>query len=267
VGARQPGERRGPRGLTDARQAAVLAALAGVAVLGWVTAGDRMAGMDEGPGTDVGPLASYVSLWVVMIGAMMIPSAAPMVVVHSAVRRRRRSLGRGAGRGGSALFVGGYVSAWTAFGLVAYGLFELLRSLDVEALSWARDGRYAAAAVIAAAAAYQLSGLKDACLSKCRDPIGFVVASWRDGAAGAVRMGAEQGAWCAGCCWALMAVLFALGFMSIAWMAVVAGLIAAEKLLPSGRLAARAVALVLLVLAVSVAVAPATVPGLTIPGA
>jgi predicted metal-binding membrane protein len=170
---------------------------------------------------------------------MMIPSAAPMVVVHSAVRRRRRSLGRGAGRGGSALFVGGYVSAWTAFGLVAYGLFELLRSLDVEALSWARDGRYAAAAVIAAAAAYQLSGLKDACLSKCRDPIGFVVASWRDGAAGAVRMGAEQGAWCAGCCWALMAVLFALGFMSI----------------------------VLLVLAVSVAVAPATVPGLTIPGA
>ena len=119
---------------------------------------------------------------------------------------------------------------------MAYGLFELLRSLDVEVLSWAHGGRYAAAAVIAAAAAYQLSGLKDACLAKCRDPIGFVVASWRDGAAGAVAMGAEQGAWCVGCRRALMAVLFALGFMSIAWMAVVAGLIAAEKLLPSGRL-------------------------------
>jgi predicted metal-binding membrane protein len=265
VGAQQPGERRRPRGVADIRQAAVLVALAGLAVLGWVVAGDRMGGMDAGPGTDPGPVASYASLWVVMIGAMMVPSAAPMVVVHSAVQRRKRELGQGV-RGGPALFVAGYVLVWTAFGLVAYALYELLRSLDVEALSWARDGRYAAAAVIAVAAAYQLSGFKDVCLAKCRDPIGFVVGSWRDGAGGAARMGAEQGAWCVGCCWALMATLFALGLMSIAWMAVVAALVAVEKLLPWGRVAARGVALILFVLAIAVALAPERVPGLTIPG-
>jgi predicted metal-binding membrane protein len=242
-----------------------VAALAGLAAFGWLIAGDRMGGMDEGPGTDPGPVASYASLWVVMIAAMMVPSAAPMVVVHSAVQRRKRELGQGV-RGGPALFVAGYVLAWTAFGLVAYALYELLRSLDVEALSWARDGRYAAAAVIAVAAAYQLSELKDVCLAKCRDPIGFVVGSWRDGAGGAARMGAEQGAWCVGCCWALMATLFALGLMSIAWMAAVAALVAVEKLLPWGRVAARGVALVLLVLAIAVALAPEQVPGLTIPG-
>ena len=107
--------------------------------------------------------------------------------------------------------------------------------------------------MIAAAAVYQLTPVKDVCLAKCRNPLGFVVGSWRDGRVGAVRMGAEQGAWCVGCCWALMATLFALGLMSIAWMAVIAGVIAVEKLLPWERVANRAVALLLVVLAALVA--------------
>jgi predicted metal-binding membrane protein len=246
-------------------RATILAALFALAAFGWLVASRRMAGMDEGPGTDPGALGSYVGLWVAMIGAMMIPSAAPMVAVHADVERRRRELGRRTRRGASALFVAGYALAWTAFGLVAYALYELARSLDVSALSWDRQGRYAAAAVIGVAAVYQLTGLKDACLAKCRNPIAFVVASWRAGWIGPGRMGVEQGAWCVGCCWALMATLFALGLMSIAWMAVVAALIAVEKLSPWGPAASRGVAALLILLATSVALAPEHVPWLTIP--
>ena len=86
--------------------------------------------------------------------------------------------------------------------------------------------------VVAAAAVYQLTPLKDACLAKCRSPLAFVVGSWRAGRLGAVRMGIEHGAWCVGCCWALMATLFALGVMSIVWTVVIAALVALEKLSP-----------------------------------
>jgi predicted metal-binding membrane protein len=248
-------------------QAALVAALIAVAGLGWLLTDERMAGMDMGPGTDPGSLAFYSSVWVVMMAAMMLPSAAPVVVAHSAVERRRRELGRGRKRGGSAAFVGGYLLVWTAFGIVAYALVEFLRSLDVEALAWSREGRYVAAAVIALAAIYQLSPLKGVCLAKCRSPLAFVVGSWRDGRLGATRMGIEHGAWCVGCCWGLMATLFAVGVMSITWTVVIAVLVALEKLLPWERVANRGVALLLIVLAVGVAVAPEQVPGLTIPGA
>jgi predicted metal-binding membrane protein len=241
-------------------------ALIAVAGLGWVLTQDQMAGMDMGPGTDLGSLAFYVPVWVAMMAAMMLPSTAPMVAAHSAVQQRRRELGRERKRGATAAFTGGYLVVWTAFGVVAYALFELIRSLDVEALSWRRDGPYVAAAVIAIAAIYQLSPLKDACLAKCRSPLAFVVGSWRDGRLGAARMGIEHGAWCVGCCWGLMLTLFAVGVMSITWTLAIAVLVAVEKLVPWRTLANRGIALLLLVLAVGVAVAPEHVPGLTIPG-
>jgi hypothetical protein len=168
--------------------------------------------------------------------------------------------------GGTLAFVGGYLTVWTAFGIVAYALFELVRSLDVDALAWSRDGPYAAAAVIAIAAVYQLTALKDVCLAKCRSPLAFVVGSWGDGWVGALRMGIEHGAWCVGCCWALMATLFALGLMSIVWMAVIAALIGLERLLPWERIANLGIALLLVALALCVALAPERVPGLTRPG-
>jgi predicted metal-binding membrane protein len=255
-----------PRDRLHRAQAAILVPLVAVAGLAWLLTNDRMAGMDAGPGTDAGSLGFYVSVWVVMMAAMMLPSAAPMVVVHSAVERRRRELGRDGMRGGSVAFVGGYLLVWTAFGVAAYGLFELVRALGIDAISWGRAGRYVAAGVIAAAAVYQLTPLKDVCLAKCRSPLAFVVGSWRAGRLGAARMGALHGAWCVGCCWALMATLFALGVMSIAWTAVIAGLIALEKLSPWGRGANRGVALVLMVLALGVALAPDSVPWLTMPG-
>ena len=136
---------------------AIVVAVLAVAALGWLVADVRMAGMDEGLWTDPVSLGFYVPVWVAMTAAMMLPSAAPMVVAHSAVERRKRDLGRAPSRGGSAAFAGGYLLAWTAFGVVAYALFELLRSLDVDALSWGRDGRYLAAALTALAAVYQLT--------------------------------------------------------------------------------------------------------------
>jgi predicted metal-binding membrane protein len=110
-----------------------------------------------------------------------------------------------------------------------------------------------------------ITSAKDACLRRCRGPLRFVLESWRDGGTGALRMGLEHGAWCVGCCWALMAALFALGVMSVAWMALVGGLIAVEKLLPWKALANRAVATTLLVLGLAIMITPAHVPGLTVP--
>jgi predicted metal-binding membrane protein len=224
-----------------------------VVVLAWLIVGDRMAGMDEGAFTDPGTFGFYVSLWVVMMVAMMLPSAAPMVIAHAAVERRKREVGRATYPGATLAFAGGYLLAWTAYGVLAYALFQLLRSLDVEAFSSGDGERYLAAALIAVAAMYQLTPQKNVCLTKCRSPLAFVVGSWRDGRLGGLRMGVEQGAWCVGCCWALMATLFALGLMSLGWMAVIAGVIAVEKLVPWERAATFGTAGLLAVLALLVA--------------
>ena len=248
----------------DPRQGGLIALLFLLAALGWVVTDDRMAGMDHGPGTDLGSLGFYVTAWVVMMAAMMFPSIAPMVSMYQRVQRKRREQGR-APRGATALFVAGYIACWTAFGLAAYGLFAFVLSLDIETLGWDEAGPYVAGGVLVAAALYQLTPLKDACLSRCRSPLAFVMTSWRDGLGGATVMGVKHGAWCVGCCWALMASLFALGVMSVGWMVFVAALIAVEKLLPWKGVANRGVAVLLLALGLAVAFVPEHVPGLTIP--
>jgi predicted metal-binding membrane protein len=133
-------------------------------------------------------------------------------------------------------------------------------------LAWDRAGRWVAGATLLVAAVYELTPLKDVCLGKCRSPMGFLLGSWRAGPSGAPRMGARNGAWCVGCCWALMASLFALGVMSVTWMAVVAGLIAIEKIIPWRRVATYGTTTVLVVLGVTMLVAPEALPELTVPG-
>jgi predicted metal-binding membrane protein len=120
--------------------------------------------------------------------------------------------------------------------------------------------------VLLGAALYEFTPLKSACLTKCRSPVSFLLGSWRPGRAGALTMGIEHGAWCLGCCWALMAALFALGAMSMTWMILIAALIAAEKLLPWRTAATGGVAVLLVVLAVGLAASPGDVPALTVPG-
>jgi predicted metal-binding membrane protein len=133
-------------------------------------------------------------------------------------------------------------------------------------LAWEHAGRFLTGATLLLAAAYELTPLKNVCLSKCRSPLGFLLGSWRDGWSGALRMGVKNGAWCVGCCWALMASLFALGVMSPVWMAIVAGLIAIEKTLPWRRTATYGTATILLALGVLVLAAPEALPALTVPG-
>lgn len=246
-------------------QVGVFASLLGLAALAWLLTRERMVGMDASPGTDPGDLGFYVVSWVVMMGAMMFPSIVPMAVAFGSVQRCREDRGSVDRVVSSWMFLGGYLLTWTAFGLLAYGLYVGVRSLSISALSWHRGGPYLVGGVLLAAAIYQLTPAKVACLRRCRSPLDFVLTRWRDGPAGALRLGVVHGAWCVGCCWGLMAALFALGVMSLTWMLAIAGLIAIEKLLPFRELANRLVAVTLLALALGVAFVPQHVPGLTLP--
>jgi predicted metal-binding membrane protein len=249
-----------PRNAAARSRAVLIAALFVLAIVGWTITDQRMHGMDAGPGTDLGTFGFYTTAWVVMMAAMMFPSIWPMIVVYSRVQRGKEERGQAALPGATAAFISGYLVTWTAAGLVAYAVFEATRSL-----SWDRGGPYLAGGVIVAAAVYQLTPLKDVCLSKCRSPLMFVLTSWQPGRLGALRMGIEHGAWCVGCCWALMAALFALGVMSVGWMVFIAALIAVEKLLPWKALANRSIAITLVALGIAVAFTPERVPGLSVP--
>jgi predicted metal-binding membrane protein len=248
-------------------QAWLLALLLVVALVAWLVTGDRMEGMDGGPGTDLGTLGFYVGSWVVMMAAMMFPSVAPTVRTYSRVRRGRAGT-EGSARAGAATaaFVAGYLATWTAFGLVAYAAFEAVSGLDISWLAWDSGGKYVAGGVIVAAAAYELTPAKEVCLRHCRGPRDFLMEHWHDGLRGALLVGVEHGAWCVGCCWGLMVVLFAVGVMSVGWMIFVAALIAIEKLVPWRRAPRIAIAVLLAALGIAIAAAPGSVPGLTVPG-
>jgi predicted metal-binding membrane protein len=236
----------------------LVALISGLAGLAWWVTADQMAGMDAGPGTDLGIFSWFLGVWIVMMAAMMFPSVAPTVALYAQMTRRR-------GLSRPLWFTSGYLLVWGAVGAVAYGLFELGRSLFGADLAWHAGGRWLVGGILAFAAIYELTPLKDVCLAKCRSPVGFLLGSWRDGPRGALEMGARHAAWCVGCCWALMAALFALGVMSVGWMAFVAALIAIEKLAPWKSAANRAIAVTLVVLGLAVVIVPEQVPGLTVP--
>jgi predicted metal-binding membrane protein len=233
--------------------------LLGLAALAWWSTIRAMAGMGASPGTDLGALGWFVGIWIVMMAAMMLPAVSPTVALYSRMTRQR-SLAR------PVSFTSGYLVIWGAAGVGAYALFELARRTFGAQLAWHANGRWLAGSVLAVAAAYEVTPLKDVCLSKCRSPFGFLIGTWREGVSGAFGMGSKHAAWCLGCCWALMAALFALGVMSILWMAVVAALITIEKVLPWRRVAVWSTTLILLGLAVGVLAAPGSVPGFVIPG-
>jgi predicted metal-binding membrane protein len=234
----------------------LLLALAGLA---WWSTADRMAGMDAGPGADLGALGWFLGVWVVMMAAMMFPSLAPTVALYARMTKRR-------GLDRPMLFAGSYLVVWGAAGLVAYGLFELGRSVLGGALAWDAGGQWVAGGILALTAVYELTPLKDACLSHCRSPLGFLLGHWREGRRGALEMGARHAGWCLGCCVGLMVALFALGVMSLTWMALVAALIALEKTLPWRRAITWGTAGLLVALAIAVIAMPHDVPGLVVPG-
>jgi predicted metal-binding membrane protein len=222
--------------------------LFGLVAVAWAVTVERMQGMDAGPGTDLGGFGWYLGIWVTMTTAMMLPSEAPAALL---IARLRRGLP-------TSLFLAGYLAVWTAYGVAAYGLFRLVTSFDTGWLAWDEGGPYVAGGVIAGAGIYELTPLKQLCLRRRRGnhhPEGP-----------AFRSGLASGLYCVGCSGGLMAVLFALGVMSLVWMVVVAALIFAEKVLPQGILLSRILAPALVALGIWVALSPSTVPGLTEPG-
>ena len=188
----------------------------------------------------------------------MFPSVAPTVALYARMSRT--------GVAEPPVFTAGYLVTWAGAGVVAFVIGVAASRAAAADLAWDNAGRASPERHSSLAAVYELTPLKNVCLGKCRSPLGTLLGSWRDGWSGALRMGLKNGAWCVGCCWALMASLFALGVMSVTWMAVVAGLIAVEKTLPWRRIATYGTALVLFVLGVLVLVAPDALPGLTVPG-
>ena len=184
--------------------------------------------LEGGPPPAVAAVA-FLLAWQVMIAAMMLPSSLPLVRLYSAATVRAPARGRS-----MAAFVGGYALIWSAFGLLAFGLDAALHAA-VDASPWLHRHEWAiGGAVLALAGAFQFTSMKDACLDRCRHPGQFLMRFYERGPAGGFRLGARHGAFCLGCCWALMLVMFAAGVASLLWMAALTALMIYEKTRPSG---------------------------------
>jgi predicted metal-binding membrane protein len=217
--------------------------------------GDGEMGLDLTMGM-AAPL--FLATWVAMMVAMMFPAAAPMILLFDRVERGKREAGRSYVP--TMYFVGAYLAIWTVFGVLAFalagGVERLATDADWITGQWARIG----GVLLIAAGLYQLTPLKDVCLSKCQSPMSFLMTSWRDGKVGAVQMGLLHGGYCVGCCWLLFVILLPLGVMNVAAMIVIALLVFGEKTLPLGHRLARVAALVLVVYGVVVVLVPDALP-------
>jgi predicted metal-binding membrane protein len=217
------------------------AALAAWGYTAWLSAamyGPEMAMMPPPGGWTAGYFALTLFMWSAMMAAMMLPSAAPMVLTFATIAARRRE--RGQAHVPTAVFVAGYLAVWSAFSLGATLLQWALQSLGLVDEMMENASPALAGALLLAAGLYQWSALKLACLAKCRSPFEFILTEWRDGVAGALRMGLRHGLFCLGCCWALMLLLFAAAVMHVAWVGALALLVALEKLGPRPELVRKA---------------------------
>src|SRR5712671_903166 len=230
--------------------AAILLALIGLAAVSWLYIYLQMSPMDEmampvafSPWT-AADFALNVAIWWVMMPGMMLPSAAPMILTFATVNRRKRT--RGQPFVPTAVFTTGYLIAWGLFGIAAtladWGLEQTaLISPMTQRLTPALG-----AALIIVAGVYQLTPFKYVCLTHCRSPFDFVLNHWRDGAVGALRIGFKHKLYYLGCCWFLMALLFAAKTMNLLWMAAITAFVLAEKLFPAGQWIARGSELVMI---------------------
>jgi predicted metal-binding membrane protein len=229
-------------------------------------AGMNMAGMPDMPGMAMGGppaalapagpayLFSAFAMWLLMMVAMMLPSAAPMILLYErfakGVKRQGRALAP------TFLFAATYLGVWAGFSLLAAAVqFLLVQSGLISAMGLALGSRRIAGLLLIAAGLYQLTPLKRACLAACRSPLSFLTRLWRPGWAGALRLGFAHGLYCLGCCWLLMALLFVGGVMNLAWVAALAILVLIEKVAPIGDRFGAAVGVVVTVAGLGLAVA------------
>jgi predicted metal-binding membrane protein len=220
--------------------------------------GDDMAGMEMSMAPTLLDALAYVVAWAIMMAAMMLPSALPMIGLYAGTQKAASAPARLAS---VALFALMYLGLWTVTGVPVYAASLLLMAITAETLA------YVVATVLVVAGVYQLTPLKQMCLRHCRSPLGFLLGHWRAGIRGALGMGAAHAVYCLGCCWALMVVLVVAGAMSLPWVLLIASAVAAEKLVPRGEWIARLTGVALVLLGVAVAVRPALAAGLRSSGA
>lgn len=267
-GAAPPGDRAAP-----ARRRAEVVLIGGLLVLtglAWLETARRMAGMDAGPGAYQRVVGPFLSTWVVMMAAMMFPAIALAVTAAADAKvgpadpsvRATVAVRLGAA---TVLLIAGYLAVWSLAGAVGYGILRSGRALAGGFLEWDRAGRGVVVAVLVIAAAYQFTSAKLNSLGHC-SRLGRPSTGSSRRVRAALREGVELGAWCVACSWALMAALFALGAMSLRWMALIAVLVTAERVMARPAILRVFVAVVVAALAIGVALGPTHVPGLTIPG-
>ena len=231
-----------------------LGSLAGVVVVAWLYLWHTATGMDQAsmsmsampgmpamPGippapraTDAAAFGLALVMWTVMMAGMMLPGAAPTVLLYGAIVRKNGA--RGTALPGVWIFASAYLLVWACFSVVATVLQTLLERASLLTPTLAAASTGAAALALIVAGVYQLTPLKRSCLARCRNPFEFFMTRWRAGPGGAFRMGLEHGAYCVGCCWALMLLLFVAGVMNLAWVALIAAFVFVEKLFPAVRL-------------------------------
>jgi predicted metal-binding membrane protein len=198
----------------------------------------------------------FIACWAVMMTAMMLPSALPMIALYGAMQRG--AVARGTRGVPQAVFTLVYLGLWAATGLPVYFAHTLLAGLAGSTLA------YAIAVILVAAGVYQLSPLKQMCLRVCRSPLGFLLGHWRAGRRGSLALGWSHALYCLGCCWALMLVLVAAGAMGLPWVLLMTAVVAAEKLTSGGEWIARIAGSALVLLGVTVALRPDLVSALRI---
>lgn len=239
---------RGIEAVLRRDNAIILASLAGVAGLSWLYlwreagAMDRMmAGLQpmamQPTAANATTLLLALLMWVIMMVGMMLPSAAPAMLLYAAIVRKNRECGTALPA--AWLFAGGYLLIWTAFSIGATALQVLFEQMRLASPMMVVTSKWLSGVILVAAGGYQWSSLKNKCLAECRSPIQFITGHWRAGRLGALRMGLAHGLHCLGCCWAIMLLLFVGGVMNVLWVTVIAGFVFLEKLMPAGRLVGR----------------------------
>jgi predicted metal-binding membrane protein len=227
-------------------RAVVVAAIAVLIALAWAytahvawnsTAMAESMAMPNAMAWSSADFAFMFIMWAVMMVAMMLPSATPMIVLYGRVRETR--VARGRSYAPTAAFVAGYITVWIGFSLAATALNWGLHRGGALSSMMGNTAPILGGMFLIAAGLFQWTPLKEACLNHCRSPIGFLMEHWRENAAGAMKMGLHHGAYCLGCCWMLMALLFVLGVMNLPWVAVLAVVVLGEKVLPHGVLLSR----------------------------
>lgn len=245
--------------MRDRATLSVHAVLLVITVAAWVhvltaMSGGDMAGMEMVMAPTLNDAVAYVVAWGIMMAAMMLPSALPMIGLYAATQRNATRLGAKAAA--VTLFSSMYLALWTLTGVPVY--FASLAIMAVTAQTLA----YLVAGVLVVAGIFQLTPLKQQCLRHCRSPLGFLLGHWRAGWRGALAMGSSHAVYCLGCCWALMVALVVAGAMGLPWVLLIACVVAAEKLLPRGEWIARLAGVALVLMGVAVAIRPGLAVGL-----